>query len=132
MDFPLLLRFTVNLEESHSEVVSNGIQSTLGGHGTYAGGLSQGRIHYHLLATKMARTTLDTLYRSFSFGFMYIQGLLFLLFIDACLTDDEPLWEPVEWSLVQSWLLFIFSFAWIAENLIVSRYGSYTGRDKRV
>lgn len=48
------------------------------------------------------------------------------------LTDDEPLWEPVEWSLVQSWILFIFGFAWIAENLITSRFGSYTGRDKRV
>jgi hypothetical protein len=28
--------------------------------------------------------------------------------------------------------MFIFLFAWIAENLISSRYGSYTGRDKRV
>ena len=70
--------------------------------------------------------------RSFGFGFYYIQGFVFVLFIDACLTDDEPLWEPIEWSLVQTWILFIFTFAWIAENLIVSRYGSYTGRDKRV
>lgn len=70
--------------------------------------------------------------KSFSFGFYYLQGFVFLLFIDACLTDDEPLWEPIEWSLVQTWILFIFIFGWIAENLIVSRYGSYTGRDKRV
>lgn len=70
--------------------------------------------------------------RTLSFGFYYIRGLLFLLFVDACLTDDEPLWEPIEWSLVQTWILLIFSFAWIAENLIVSRYGSFTGRDKRV
>jgi len=70
--------------------------------------------------------------RTFSFGFLYLQGFVFILFIDACLTDDEPLWEPIEWSLVQSWILIIFAFAWIAENLIVSRYGSYTGRDKRV
>lgn len=70
--------------------------------------------------------------RSFSFGFYYLRGLLFILFIDACLTDDEPLWEPIEWSLVQTWILFTFTFAWAAENLIVSRYGSYTGRDKRV
>ena len=70
--------------------------------------------------------------RSFSFGFTYLLGFSFILFIDACITDDEPLWEPIEWSLVQSWILFIFIFAWIAENLIVSRYGSYTGRDKRV
>jgi hypothetical protein len=42
------------------------------------------------------------------------------------------LWEPIEWSLVQTWLLFIFIIAWIGENLIASRYGNYTGRDKRV
>ena len=69
---------------------------------------------------------------TFSFGFYHLRAIAFILFIDACLTDDEPLWEPIEWSLVQSWILFIFIFAWIAENLIVSRYGSYTGRDKRV
>lgn len=71
-------------------------------------------------------------YKSFSFSWYYINGFVFILFIDACLTDDEPLWEPIEWSLVQTWILFIFAFAWIAENLIVSRYGSYAGRDKRV
>jgi len=70
--------------------------------------------------------------KTFSFGFYYIKGFVFILFIDACLTDDEPLWEPIEWSLVQTWILIIFGFGWIAENLIVSRYGSYTGRDKRV
>jgi hypothetical protein len=74
----------------------------------------------------------DNFRRLFGFGFYYLRGLCFILFIDACLTDDEPLWEPIEWSLVQTWILFIFSFAWIAENLIVSRYGSFTGRDKRV
>ena len=65
-------------------------------------------------------------------GFLYIRGLFLIFFIDACLTDDEPIWEPVEWSLLQSWILFIFAFGWISENLISSRYGSYTGRDKRV
>jgi hypothetical protein len=40
--------------------------------------------------------------RAFGFGFYYLRGLIFLLFIDACLTDDEPLWEPIEWSLVQT------------------------------
>lgn len=65
-------------------------------------------------------------------GFIYLRGLAIIFIIDASLTDDEPLWEPVEWSLVQSWIMFIFLFAWIAENLISSRYGSYTGRDKRV
>lgn len=65
-------------------------------------------------------------------GFLYIRGLFIIFFIDMLLIDDEPLWEPLEWSLVQSWILFIFIFAWIAENLITSRFGSYTGRDKRV
>lgn len=75
---------------------------------------------------------IDLSNKTFSFGFYYLRALVFILFIDACLTDDEPLWEPIEWSLVQTWILFVFLFAWIAENLIVSRYGSYTGRDKRV
>lgn len=69
---------------------------------------------------------------TFGEGFIYIRGLFIIFVMDASITDDEPLWEPVEWSLLQSWLLFIFLFAWIAENLICSRYGSYTGRDKRV
>jgi hypothetical protein len=83
---------------------------------------------YKLLVSE----SIEVYIRSLSFGFHYIQGCTFLLFIDACLTDDEPLWEPIEWSLVQTWILVIFMFGWIAENLIVSRYGSYTGRDKRV
>ena len=68
----------------------------------------------------------------FGEGFSYIRGLILVLSIDALIVDDEPLWEPLEWSLVQTWLLFIFLFAWIGENLISSRFGSYTGRDKRV
>ena len=68
----------------------------------------------------------------FGEGLMYIRGLCVIFFVDASFTDDEPLWEPIEWSLVLTWILFIFIFAWIAENLITSRYGSYTGRDKRV
>jgi len=82
--------------------------------------------------TNLMNYIFSVYWRSFSFGFHYLQGMVFVLFIDACLTDDEPLWEPIEWSLVQTWILFIFIFGWIAENLIVSRYGSYTGRDKRV
>ena len=85
-----------------------------------------------LLLNTLSSNVSNIVKRSFSFGFMYLIGFSFILFIDACITDDEPLWEPIEWSLVQSWILFIFIFAWIAENLIVSRYGSYTGRDKRV
>jgi hypothetical protein len=33
----------------------------------------------------------DTSKKTFSFGFYYIRGLVVILFIDACLTDDEPL-----------------------------------------
>jgi len=88
--------------------------------------------NYAMYLNVLKRKTLLLWEKTFSFGWYYLQGFAFILFIDACLTDDEPLWEPIEWSLVQTWILFIFSFAWIAENLIVSRYGSYTGRDKRV
>lgn len=80
----------------------------------------------------LVRFLIEIIWRSFSFGYFYLQSFVIILFIDACLTDDEPLWEPIEWSLVQTWILFIFIFGWIAENLIVSRYGSYSGRDKRV
>lgn len=76
---------------------------------------------------------LSNLYKKvFRDGLIYLRGLFIIFFIDASFTDDEPLWEPIEWSLVQTWILFIFIFAWIAENLITSRYGNYTGRDKRV
>lgn len=62
----------------------------------------------------------------------FVVAMFVVCFVDALITDDEPLFEPVEWSLVQTWVLFIFGLAWVAENLICSRYGSYTGRDKRV
>jgi hypothetical protein len=29
-------------------------------------------------------------------GLLYLKGLFVMFFIDACLTDDEPLWEPIE------------------------------------
>ena len=89
-------------------------------------------LNFNLILKSFTNFFKDVFYKSFSFGFFYLRGFLFVLFIDACLIDDEPLWEPIEWSLVQVWILFIFGFAWVAENLIVSRYGSYTGRDKRV
>jgi len=58
---------------------------------------------------------------------------IFIIFLaDSLIMDDEPLWEPIEWSMLQMWLLWIFFFAWIAEILIDARYGGYTGRDKRV
>lgn len=84
------------------------------------------------LSSDLCHWALNTFKRSVGDGIIYLRGLCILFFFDAMLTDDEPLWEPVEWSLLQSWLLFIFGFAWIAENLISSRFASYTGRDKRV
>ena len=65
-------------------------------------------------------------------GFLQIKVASVVFIADALISDDEPIWEPVEWSLIQTWILYTFLFAWIAENLITSRYGSYTGRDKRV
>ena len=65
-------------------------------------------------------------------GFIQIKVVCVVFIADALISDDEPLWEPVEWSLIQTWILYTFLFGWIAENLITSRYGSYTGRDKRV
>ena len=65
-------------------------------------------------------------------GYIQLQASATVFYVDALLTDDEPIWEPVEWSLIQTWILFTFLFGWIAENLISSRYGSYAGRDKRV
>lgn len=78
--------------------------------------------------TKLALVFKETL----GDGFWLLLGLFLVFSADVIIIDDEPLWEPIEWSMVQSWILFIFMFGWIAENLIVSRYGSYTGRDKRV
>jgi hypothetical protein len=87
----------------------------------------------HYLYTNLSFAKYQSVWiRFFGVGFFYLSYSCFIMYIDACLTDDEPLWEPIEWSLVQTWILFLFTFAWIAENLIVSRYGSYTGRDKRV
>lgn len=65
-------------------------------------------------------------------GFIYIRNLLILLVLDGLLLDDEPLWEPIEWSVVQTWIIYIYIFSWIAETIFSSRYGSYTNRDKIV
>jgi hypothetical protein len=40
--------------------------------------------------------------KSIGEGIIYLRGIFTLFFFDAMLTDDEPLWEPVEWSLTQS------------------------------
>jgi hypothetical protein len=98
--------------------------------------------YFSLLSTFLLYITnlLRALFPTLSFELQKVRGdatfFLISLFgvcvIDALITDDEPLFEPVEWSLTQSWVLCIFGLAWVAENLICSRYGSYTGRDKRV
>ena len=85
---------------------------------------------YHFKSA--ALWVLDVCKRSTGDAVIILRGLVITLAVDSALTDDEPLWEPVEWSLVQVWIMFVFIFAWIAENLIASRYASYTGRDKRI
>ena len=90
------------------------------------------RLKYYFFFKNAVYTYLKLSKQTFNDGWLFIRGLVIIFFVDALVTDDEPLWEPIEWSLVQTWILFIFIFAWIAENLITSRFGSYTGRDKRV
>ncbi len=65
-------------------------------------------------------------------GLVYLRNLLIIFLIDCLVIDDEPLWEPLEWTLVQTWLLYLFFFSWVAETIVTSKYGSFTGRDKRV
>lgn len=52
--------------------------------------------------------------------------------LDSLLLDDEPLWEPLEWSVMQTWVLFLYIFSWAAEVIFSSKFGSYTNRDKVV
>lgn len=40
--------------------------------------------------------------KSFGEGAIFIRGLFITFFIDCLVVDDEPLWEPIEWSLVQT------------------------------
>ena len=128
---PLHVRFTHKLKNPITAIVKSNLLNSIAPQSLLSGKVPT-ILEIKIISRKLYDSLLTLLNKSFSFGFLYIQGFAFILFIDACLTDDEPLWEPIEWSLVQTWILFIFSFAWIAENLIVSRYGSYTGRDKRV
>lgn len=83
-------------------------------------------INYIKLSFLLLKFNINTL------SIVYIKNLCIILIIDCCLVDDEPLWEPLEWTMVQNWLLFFFIFSWISETIITSNYGSFTGRDKRV
>ena len=62
----------------------------------------------------------------------YIKLYLLSALPEILLLDDEPLWEPLDWTFIQSWVMYILLFSWIAEVIITARYGSFTGRDKRV
>jgi hypothetical protein len=53
-------------------------------------------IFFYKAVISLKNYIFDSVRRTFSFGFYYLRGVFFLLFIDACLTDDEPLWEPIE------------------------------------
>jgi len=35
-------------------------------------------------------------------GVRYFRGLFIFFAVDASIIDDEPLWEPIEWSMVQA------------------------------
>lgn len=63
---------------------------------------------------------------------LYLRNFFLIFILDGLLFDDEPVWEPIEWSMVQTWLLFLFLFTWASEVLFSSRYGSFTNRDKKV
>ena len=65
-------------------------------------------------------------------GASTLKFIFAVLILDGLLLDDEPLWEPIEWSVVQTWILYIYIFSWAAEVLFSSKYGSYTNRDKIV
>lgn len=41
----------------------------------------------------------------------FVFAIFVVCFVDALITDDEPLFEPVEWSLTQSWVMLIFGLA---------------------
>lgn len=65
-------------------------------------------------------------------GWLVFYSVVLILLIDALILDDEPLWEPLEWSVIQTWVLYIYIFTWASEVIFSSRYGSYTNRDKIV
>jgi hypothetical protein len=53
-------------------------------------------ILYNFMYYRLLHKVNIIVYKSFSFSWYYMHGFVFILFIDACLTDDEPLWEPIE------------------------------------
>lgn len=65
-------------------------------------------------------------------GTIFLLSILAILLLDGLLLDDEPLWEPLEWSVIQNWILYSYIFTWASEVIFSSRYGSFTNRDKIV
>ena len=51
---------------------------------------------------------------------------------ELLLVDDEPLWEPIEWSVFGSWFLFYSVWTWFLAVYLSSRYGSYSPQDRIV
>tara|TARA_B110000305_G_C19177396_1_gene510318 strand:+ start:212 stop:529 length:318 start_codon:yes stop_codon:yes gene_type:complete len=47
--------------------------------------------NFNIILLKLIKFIKNTYYKSFSFSFYYMQAMVFVLFIDACLIDDEPL-----------------------------------------
>lgn len=65
-------------------------------------------------------------------GTVFFLAIIVILTLDGLLLDDEPLWEPLEWSVIQTWVLYSYIFTWASEVIFSSRYGSFTNRDKIV
>jgi len=56
----------------------------------------------------ITRFIIPFLYIDFLF---YIRNFFILFLVDSIVLDDEPLWEPFEWSVLHTWLLFIGIFS---------------------
>jgi len=65
-------------------------------------------------------------------GVIFLKLVFIVICIDGLVLDDEPLWEPLEWSVIQTWIIYVYIFSWAAEVIFSSRYGSFTNRDKIV
>lgn len=63
---------------------------------------------------------------------LIVLSMLLLINLDIIFEGDEPLYEPIEWSIIQTWLLLFVLISWIGENLILSFVGKFTAKDKRV
>lgn len=70
--------------------------------------------------------------RSLGCDGLTIITITFVIILDGLLLDDEPIFEPLEWSLIQTWVIYIYGLTWASEVLFSSRFGSYTNRDKIV